>query len=247
MATLLRAHADTTGQSAAVAAVQPSQDGTASGATWQQEMTILGIPANADPAATSSDDSIALIGPMVSAELAGEYAGLTAQGIFSTSTAQAAADQIAPNIRAVITYKTFAASDISVDSNTTYQRMLTYRADLRDSLAPLLKNTDAEFAIYGSYVETGDPSYLAQLSAAAQNYRTAADLTAKVVVPRDAVSYHVAILNAMEEFAAVLDAMTTHSADPVASAALLRSYDQAEQDMFDSFNALTTYYSSKTP
>ena len=96
-------------------------------------------------------------------------------------------------------------------------------------------------------METSDPSYLTQLSAAAKNYHAAADAAVAITIPRDALNYHIAILNAMEEFAAVLDAMSTHTADPITSAALLRAYDQAEQDMFTSFNNLSAYYLQKSP
>jgi hypothetical protein len=125
--------------------------------------------------------------------------------------------------------------------------MLRYRDDLRTALAPLLKNTGSELEIYGKYIETSDPSYLEQLSAAAVNYRAAADNAAAVTVPNDAVNYHKDILNAMEEFAATLDQMAAHATDPLASAALLRTYNQAESDMYTSFNSLSLYYSQKTP
>lgn len=243
--TLLHANADSSASVAAAAVAATS--GEPHGADWQQEMAILGIPAAPNPNATSSSDTIAMIGPMVTAEIFGQYAGLAQRGDFSSSTVASAANAIAPNVRAVVSYPTYSASDLKTDPDTSYNRMLEYRADLRASLAPLLKNTDAEFEIYAKYVQTSDPIYLAQLSAAADNYRAAASSTAAVVVPQDAVVYHVAILNAMSQFASVLDSMAAHGDDPIASAALLRSYNQAEQDMFNSFNNLTLYYSRKNP
>ncbi len=41
--------------------------------------------------------------------------------------------------------------------------------------------------------------------------------------------------------------MSKHADDPFASVALLRSYNEAEADILTSFNALTTYYKSKSP
>ena len=245
---LLRANADTSvAVAAAAGAIDSSKNSPAAGADWQQEMTLLGIPTNIDPSATSTNDTIAMIGPVIAAELLGQYAGLSAQGTVSSSTLAAAGTQLAPSVRAIVTYKTYAPSEIKVDSNTSYERMLLYRADLRDALAPLLKNTSAEFEIYAKYVQTGDPVYLAQLEGAAANYRQAAINTAGVTVPQDAIMYHIAILNAMQEFAAVLDGMTSHGSDAIASAALLRSYNKAEQDMLNSFNNLASYYTRKTP
>ena len=49
----------------------------------------------------------------------------------------------------------------------------------------------------------------------------------------------------MEEFAATLDGLSTHATDPLASAALLRTYNKAETDMYTSFNALSSYYAQK--
>jgi hypothetical protein len=230
-----------------VATAPAAQTASAAGADWQQEMAILGLATTTDPSATSTSDSIALIGPMVAAEMAGAYAGLQSQGTASPQAIQAASANIASNIRAVLTYKTYTVSDIQTDPNTSYARMLTYRADLRAALAPLLQNTNSELELYGKYVETNDTSYLTQLSAAAQNYRAAAQNSAAVVVPIDAVNYQKDILNAMQEFAAALDGLATHGTDPLASAALLRAYNQAEQDMYTSFNNLASYYSQKTP
>lgn len=234
------------GATSYVAAAAVTED-PSRGASWQQEMALLGLSTEGGTADATSTDHLAMIGPMVSAELVGEYIGLQSSGTYSSSSAQKAADDIASNVRAVVPYKTYTLADLKTDSDISYNRMLTYRADLRDSLAPLLQNTNAELELYGKYTETSDPLYLEQLKAAALNYRAAADKTVLVVVPRDAVNYHIAILNAMQEFASVLDAMTAHTSDALTNAALLRSYNKAEQDMYTSFNNLSAYYGQKRP
>jgi hypothetical protein len=202
--------------------------------------------ASTSSAATSSDP-ISDIGTTVLNQLEGAYTQMQEAGVYSTTTAQEAGESLAPYVTASVSYPTFSSGDIKTDPDTSYARMLTYRNDLRTSLAPLLKNTEPEYEIFAYYTDTKDASYLTKLKDVAQNYRDAANLTANVSVPADAVPYHIAILDAMEEFAATLDAMAAHASDPFASVALLRSYDQAESDMLTSFNALTTYYKSKTP
>jgi len=194
----------------------------------------------------TSPDSLSQLGDMVLGQLVNAYVGLQNAGLYSTSTAEAAARDALPLLDTNVQYKAYMSRDLHTDSDTSYARMLTYRDDLRTSLAPLLKNTDAEYEIFAGYVQTKDPSYLATLSTAAQNYRDAASLTAQIIVPADAVPYHVAILNAMAGFAAVLDAMVLQADDPFAVAGLLQTYNQAEADMFTSFNALTIYYKSKS-
>ncbi|MDB5238242.1 MAG: hypothetical protein JWM46_512 [Candidatus Kaiserbacteria bacterium] len=237
--------------SVAVAEVASSDTDVSAGdaATQQQEKLLLGqsTVVGVDASNTSNTDPIAMIGPMVTAQLVGQYAGLQDQGTYSSSTAALAAGNVAANMRAVVSYKTYALADLKTDTDTSYQRMLTYRADLRTAFAPLLKNTLSELDLFAKYEETSDPTYLTQLRAAAVNYDEAIALTAHVVVPRDAVNYHLSVLNAMSEFSATIEAMSVHGEDALASAALLRTYNKAEADMYNSFNALGSYYSQKTP
>lgn len=192
-------------------------------------------------------DPISSIGSIVLDQLTGAYQQLQLSGTYSTSTARQVGESLAPYVTADVSHPTFSASDLKTDSATSYTRMMQYRSDLRASLSPLLKNTQPEYEIFAYYVNTKDASYLKKLQSVAASYRAAATSTAQVVVPADAVKYHVAILNAMEQFGATLDAMAAHADDPFASVALLRTYNKSEADMFTSFNALTTYYKSKTP
>lgn len=216
-------------------------------AEWQQELILLGLATTSDPSATSETDPIAMIGPVVVAQLVGQYAGLIDSGTYSEAAGTAAAEAIAPNVRAAVSYKTYAASEFKTDTDISYERMLEYRSDLREALAPLLRNTESELDIYARYVETGEILHLERLSSVAANYREAAANAAALTIPRDAGYYHRDILNAMEQFAATLDAMAKNTDDAYASVALLRSYNSAEQKMFLSFDALSNYYGQKLP
>lgn len=210
-----------------------------------QEALLLG---SASLSATStSGDPIAMIGPVVVAQLAGTYAGLQDQGALSQSTIQANAASIAQNIKAAVTYKTYAVADIKTSSDTSYQALLSYRDHMRGALAPLLQNSQNELDLYAKYVETSDTTYLTTLTAQAQNYRAALSATAAITVPRDAVNYHRDILNAISKFTATIEQMAAHQGDVLAEAALLRNYNDAEAAMYGSFDALSRYYSQKTP
>lgn len=210
-------------------------------------MVLLGLATSSEAGAGTSTDPVGMIGPVVLGKLMGEYAGLVESQSYSQDALQQAAASIAPNVKAVVPYQTYTLDDLTTDTDTSYARMLTYRSDLRAALAPLLDNKNSELEMYAKYVETSDPTYLGKLAAAAANYRLAASSTAKVVVPRDAVNYHLDILNAMEKFAATLDSMSKHGDDSIGSVALLRTYNDAEQRMYTSFNALSDYYGQKTP
>ena len=199
----------------------------------------------ASTSSSTSTDPLSSIGPTVMNELENAYVQLQAAGEYSSSTAAQAGSSLAPYISADVQYPAFTPSDIKTDPDTSYARMLQYRSDLRISLAPLLKNTTPEFTIFAEYVQTGNASYLQQLRSAAADYQAAASSTARLVVPADALQEHVGILNAMEEFAATLEALATHADDPFASAALLQTYDNSENDVRTSFNALIAYEKEK--
>jgi hypothetical protein len=223
-----------------------TQSALASGATGDdlQELLLLG---SADETATSSSsDPIAMIGPVIVAQLAGTYAGLVDQGTLSSDSLQESAQAVAQNIKAAISFKTYALADIKTGSDTSYQAMLDYRAAMRVALAPLLDNSQNELDLYAKYIETSDESYLNMLSAQVQNYQTALSAAAAVPVPRDAVNYHKDVLNALSQFTATITAMSSHTGDVLAQAALLRAYNDAEADMYNSFNNLSRYYSQKT-
>lgn len=195
----------------------------------------------------TSSDPISQLSAQIIGNILGAYTGLQQMGVYSTSTANAAASDILPLLRTSVPYKIYTRADIGVDPDTSYDRMLAYRSDLRDSLAPLLENTVPEYEIFAQYIDTKDASYLEELRKSARYYSEAAEATALIVAPADAAPYHLAILNAMQQFSATLETLAGHADDPFAVAALLGAYEQAESGMFVSFNALTTYYKSKNP
>lgn len=185
------------------------------------------------------------IGIAVLDGLVTKYNALQDQGMYTEEVGKKVAEKMASALKPTVPYTAHTSADIKTDSDTSYDRILQYRADLRDSLLSLLKNTQPEFEIFAYYVDTRDTKYLERLKEVAGDYRDAASKSAGVVVPQDAVEEHLAILNAMEHFAAMLDAMAANATDPFASVALLRTYNQAEADMLLSFQALTVYYKQK--
>lgn len=195
---------------------------------------------------SSSTDPISNVSNQTIASLVGAYAGLQQQGVYSTDTAAQIAATIATNAKAPVVFKVFTAAEIKTDPDTSYARMLTYRADIQKTLKPLRAVKQPEFELFAKYVDTNDATYLNQLSQEAQDYQQAASSTALISVPKDLVTYHVDILNALEEFAAVLNALVAHANDPIASSLLLQNYNNAESHMFTAFNAITQYEKSKS-
>lgn len=179
--------------------------------------------------------------PQVVGLLATEYAQMQKDGSYTPEAAAAAAQGIAPAIKAPVTYKTFSIADLKTTQDTSYAGMQRYQSELRSALAPLSKNTTPEISIFALYTQTGDQKYLDELRAVAGEYQNAASSAAAVEVPQDAVAYHIGILNAMEEFAATLSALAQNASDPITTMALLNTYNGAEADMVSSFDGFASY------
>ncbi|MCE9541765.1 hypothetical protein K8R03_04400 [Candidatus Kaiserbacteria bacterium] len=239
----LRAHAPVTATASTTA---PQIPGAATSPSWQQEMTLLGLATSSGPVA-GDEDPVGMIAPQVLAQLVGEYQGLQQSGTFNKDSASAAAERIAPNVKATVPYTPYTPEDISTDSDSSYARMLTYRNDMRTALTPLLDNTRAEYEIYADFVATGDAAYLRELHKAAKNYSDAAAAAAHITVPADIAQTHLDTVNALVHFSATLLSMTVHADDPIASVALMRTYNTSELAVVDSFDRLAKYQRMKQP
>ncbi len=214
---------------------------------WEQEMTLLGLATSSALLVDNGADPVKMIAPQVLAQLIGKYTSLIEAGLYTPEAGAAAAAEIAPNIRALVVYSPYEKSAIKKTDDLSYERLLKYREDMQVALKPLLANTRAEYAIYGSYLESGDPANLEELLRVAKNYSDAAENAVGVEVPADAVYTHLEMVNALAHFAATLRSMAVHADDPVGSLALLRTYNDVELDVVTSFDAFAKYGRSKMP
>lgn len=190
-------------------------------------------------------DGISNIGENVMGALVGSYATLAENGSYTPEEGEKIAEDIAASLKASVSYPVFSERELKIDTDTSYERMLAYRNDLRIALEPLLKNPGYELGLFATYIETRDAKYLEQLHATAANYRLAVENAANVIVPADAVISHVEILNALSEFGAIVGRLSRHADDAFASAALLRTYNDSEANLVTSFDSLASYYKSK--
>jgi hypothetical protein len=194
---------------------------TTSRPRWQEELLLS--------AGGEATDAIVLRGAeeALSQGIAVTYAALQQSGELGTEKAA----EIAENIQ--------------TDTDTTYERMLLYRGAMRVALEPLLANRESEFELYARYIDSKDPQYLATLGEAARNYRSAVENALRVVVPTDAAREHISAINSLLQFAVVLEDISQHASDPVASVVLLRTFTHAETEVYTSFNELARYYATK--
>jgi hypothetical protein len=224
----------------AVASVAPSLE------NWQQELAKLGITADSLGIASSREpDAATLIGPIIAGQLISTYDAMVAQGDYSQEDLKAAAEKIAAYMKVPAVYEKVTIENLSTHPDTSRERTIAYRDELQRVIAPLNSIKSAEFEIYALYEQTGDVSYLNQLADAAELYRGVAQNAARMEVPQDAASYHRDIVNALSGFASVLQELSEHGADPMASVALLRTYNEQESEIFRSYNAMRSYYGNK--
>lgn len=196
-------------------------------------------------ATSSTPDEISQIGVNAIGELATNYAVATQHTPYTPTLGAQIVAAVTPTVIARIGYSTYDTNMIPTTSDTSSVRKLQYRTDLHTAFIPLTRNTTYELDLYNDYVQTQDHKYLDQLKTAAQNYRDTVTATAHVIVPANAVTYQVNILNAMQKFATTIDTMADNTADPITSVVLLNSYNQAESDMYSSFGALNAYLTQK--
>lgn len=195
----------------------------------------------------SDPDGISNIGANVVAALFGAYSLLQESGGLAPAASEMLASDVGANLRANISFTSYAPGDLKTDSDVSYERMLAYRDDMRVALEPLLQNPGYELKIFASYQESGDAAYLRQLRDTAENYETAIANAITVVVPRDAASIHAEALTSLAQFSAVVARLADHADDAFASAALVQTYNTAEARMVSAFDALAQYQKVKTP
>jgi len=232
---------------AATSSVTSEEASPSNDEPWQRDLLDISSSSPVVLHDTHDPDGIANIAGNVVGTFAETYAVLQKSGSFTPEKGALIAQNIAQTLQANVSHPTYTASDFSSSPDTSYQRMLTYRSDMREALAPLLKNPDYELKLYANYIASHDVSYLDQLKEEVANYQLAVRRVRAVVVPANLLSFHVAIINALAAFSATLDAMIAHVDDPFASAALLRTYQDKEQVMLNAFNDLAQYERSRTP
>lgn len=215
-------------------------------AAWKQEMLLLGLSTDTDGDAATTTDHLAMIGPMIVGEILGSYDEIRANGDYTKDDLRNAAAKISVYMKAAVSYDAFENSDFTTDADVSTERVSIYRDELVRALAPIDRIPGAEYEIYGSYVETSDPKYLQQLKDASSAYRTAAESASHIKIPSDAINYHRELLNSLRAFSSVLEGLSDHANDPFASVALLRTYNEKEKEIKDSYARMRSYYTKKS-
>jgi len=205
------------------------------------------VSAGGTSAASSGPNDFSHTESDVFGQLLGTYAALKSAGTYTAEKGASIASSIAEATVAPVSYTALTSSDIKTDVDISSARTLTYRSNVQTALAPLLLNSESELGIFNDYVQTHDKHTLAVLGEVTGRYHKTVSLLSALSVPQDALDYHLGITNSLLQFATTLDAMIKNADDPMATLALLRTYNTAEQEVYASFNALASYEKRKIP
>jgi hypothetical protein len=217
---------------------------------WQDELIRAGVisaPATSTTAATGtpSTDPLSNIGQAVAQTLVNGYMSLAQYNAYTPERGETLASTIADNLRAPAIFVPHTVEELSFDSDTSSKRVLQYRSDMRVAFEPMINAEEHELTLFAGYVDSHDQLWLERLAKAAANYRAVEKNLLSVSVPQDAAPEHLRAVNAIGSFAENLERMVRFANDPLASMALLRTYNDKEREFDLAFDALIKYYARK--
>jgi hypothetical protein len=217
---------------------------------WQDELaragiTIPTVDASSTTLVASSSDPLSGIGAALTQSLISGYLSLKEYDSYTPARGEQLAKTIVDNFHAPQTFVPHTVDDLTLDSDTSNSRVIQYRADMRIALEPLITDEEHELTLFAGYIETTDRAWLDRLAKAATNYRAAEENLRLVRIPQDAAPEHLRAMNAIGAYAETLERMVRFASDPLASMALLRTYNDKERDFDLAFDALVKYYARK--
>lgn len=207
---------------------------------WQDELRTLGVAVATSTDATTTDP-VETMADSVAGALYGGYLSLKQSGSYSRAEGEDLAFNVAANIRAPLLAEPLTVDDVKTRDNSS-AAALSYRAEMRTALAPMMTEDPPELEFYAQYIQTKDSSWLTKLSDAAARYRAARDNMLAVPAPKAAVPEHLRALNALSAYAETLERLARFAPDTFAALALLKTMNETEEEMLSSFDALAQYY-----
>lgn len=198
-------------------------------------------------ATSSTPEELAHLGDNIASQIMANYTVMQQDGSYTPGAAAAAGADIAVQASGVrVSHPIYTEADIKIVQDAlTAARITRYQEDMAEALKPLANNMAPELSFFGYFVETRDDTYLAKLRSVAEDYRAAVAQAETVAVPFGMRSLHVSLLNALQEFAASIDAVVDNAGDPITSTALLVSYNHAEDTLRAVQSAYTSFYASR--
>lgn len=255
LASYLRGDTDTSTEDAVLSGSVPSEyenlggPDAGTGEDWYNELVRLGVVSSSTDASSTvafPAESIENIPDAVAQVFADGYIGLVESGEYTPERGAQLGHAIGASIRAPSDFTPHTLEDLKVDDNTSLERVLDYRADMRDALKGLITDASPELEIFALYVETKNPIRLQELEDAAERYWEASRAVLAVPVPQDAADMHVRIVNALGAYGGIVNQFIRSAESPFTTLAVLKTYNEAEREMLYAFDALASYYVRKS-
>ncbi len=212
-------------------------------ADWQEEL--LGETASSTGTSSPSapTDPVENFGGAVMQSLVSGYLSLKEHNQYTPERGELLAERLATQIKAPVIFVPHTESELTLVVDTGEAQLLRYRSDMRAALAPMVDlSAEPEFSLYARYIATNDTAWLDQLSETAARYRTAESAVLKVEVPMSAKDVHLRAVNALGKYTETLERLVRFANDPIASLALLRTYNEDEREFLLAFDALAKFY-----
>lgn len=213
---------------------------------WRDELAIAGVAfaTSTETASSTPSDPVSSLGTLVFDAIASGYVALKQYDEYTPSRGEQLAETIAANLRAPNTFTPHTTDSLIIEEGeASLTRILQYRADMRLAVIPMIDwNAEPEFALFGRYIATGETVWLDKLGAIAEQYRKVESNMLNITIPASAGEVHLRALNAIAKYAETLERLIRFADDPIATAALLRTYNEDEREFFLAFDALAKYY-----
>lgn len=210
---------------------------------WQEELLGAAASSSATTSPTLASDPVENFGGAVMQSLVSGYLSLKEYDQYTPERGELLAERLAAEMKAPVIFVPHTEAELTLVADTGEDQLLRYRADMRAALAPMVDlSAEPEFSLYARYIATNDRSWLDTLSETATRYRSAEAAALLVTVPTSAKDVHLRAVNALGKYTETLERLVRFADDPIASLALLRTYNEDEREFLLAFDALAKFY-----
>ena len=138
-------------------------------------------------------------------------------------------------------FETIDKTNIKTTVGTSTEDILSYKDKLAIALSEVLKLDEYELNIYAQAIQENSKERFDTLKKVSDIYKKASDNILKISAPENFAEGHVDMINALNMFSSVLNAMSKGYDDPAESLAGAGNFSFAEERIMQAFNKLKIY------
>jgi len=139
-------------------------------------------------------------------------------------------------------YTPIEPKDITTKQDSTKQAIIQYKKDLYKAIKPIFAVKEYELTTYARAIRDNDKEGFDLLAKISSTYSIAGDDALSLTVPNEVSAVHLATINGLYQFSAVLDALAKGYDDPAASLSGTGNFTKAEEELGQAFSRLQTYF-----